>query len=229
MDTEVRALARTLWEFHAAPARWEAPETADLILALGSHDVRVAVHAGRLWAAGAAPLVLISGGHGRRTSGKDGHARWQRCEAEVFAEVARDVAGVPDSALLLERHATHTGENFALSRTLAEEHGLKVGRAIVTAKPYMGRRALATAEVRWPDVDWVFRCFPGGYDGYLDEWHSERELIHFLVGDLQRLEVYAERGWNTRVEVPTAVTKAYERLVKLGFTDHAVPGVPLAQ
>lgn len=198
--------------------------TADLVLGLGSHDLRVAHHAALLWAQGAAPLLVFSGDRGRRTGGGGGHSRWERPEADTFAQAAREAVDVPESALLCERRATNTGENFAFSRALLTDAGVRVRRAVVTAKPYMGRRALATAAVHWPGVEWTFRAFPGGYDGYPNELYSEAELIHFLVGDLQRLGVYAERGWSAPVPVPDGVCDAQERLAALGFTDHLVPG-----
>ncbi len=217
-------LARRLWDFHTAPASTGGDQ--DLLLVLGSHDLRVAAHAGRLWAAGLAPLVVFSGDRGRRTTGTDDHGRWQRPEAEEFAETAKAASGMPDSALLLETRATNTGENFALSRGLTTARGLSVRRAAVTAKPYMGQRALATAAVHWPGVTWTFHCFPGGYPGYPNEDHPAGELVHFLVGDLQRLGVYARRGWSAPVDIPAEVREAYVRLVARGFTAHLLPDEP---
>ncbi|RCV54524.1 YdcF family protein [Marinitenerispora sediminis] len=233
IGAEARRLARVLWDFHTAPDRsggarpGEPAPPADLILGLGSHDLRVAEHAAALWHAGVAPVVLFSGDRGRRTAGGDGFARWERPEAEEFAAVAR-AHGVPQGALLLEARATNTGENLDFSRELAARTGLRVRRAVLTAKPYMGRRALATAALRWPGVEWEFRGFPGGYDGYPRSPAAEVELVHFLVGDLQRLDVYARRGWAAPVPIPDEVRTAHDRLVALGFTEHRVADPPAA-
>ncbi|MFC7330222.1 YdcF family protein [Marinactinospora rubrisoli] len=228
VDEEARHWARVLWEFHTAPARPDGPEPAapaDLVLGLGSHDLRVAGYAAELWLAGVAPKVLFTGNRGRRTAGGDGFRRWDRPEAEEFAAVARD-RGVPDGALILETRATNTGENLDFARALAERSGLRVRRAVLTAKPYMARRALATAALRWPGVDWEFRCFPGGYDGYPCSPDAEAELVHFLVGDLQRLDVYGRRGWSAPVPIPGEVRAAHGRLVALGFTGQLVAERP---
>ncbi|MDA0563262.1 YdcF family protein [Streptomonospora sp. S1-112] len=226
---EVHALARVLWDFHTRPVCDPVPGAGnDLILVLGSHDVRVAGHAARMWRQGVAPLVVISGDRGRRTGGDGRAPRWERSEAHVFADAARAAAPIPDSALLLETGATNTGENFTRSRALVEAAGIPVRRAVVTAKPYMAQRALATAAVHWPSADWTFACFGGGYTGYCaDPEHTAEELVHFLVGDLQRLAVYAGRGWSAPVEVPEEAWRAAERLAALGFTDHLVPGEPV--
>ncbi|MDA8371641.1 MAG: YdcF family protein [Nocardiopsaceae bacterium] len=225
-NAQAHSLAQRLWDFHTAPAAPAAPRHSDLILALGSHDLRVAAHAGRLWAQGAAPVIVFSGDRGRRTSGDGGHERWPRPEAEEFAQTAARTAGVPASAMLLETRSTNTGENFTFSRALCREHSIAVGPAVVTAKPYMARRALATAAVRWPDARWSFRCFASSYADYPRDRSQAAELIHFLVGDLQRLHVYARRGWSAPVEIPDEVWEAYHRLVALGFTAHLVAGEP---
>ncbi|MBB4931652.1 uncharacterized SAM-binding protein YcdF (DUF218 family) [Lipingzhangella halophila] len=225
LDDEVHALAQRLWDFHTAPA---APTAGshDIILALGSHDLRVAEHAGRLWALGAAPYVVFSGERGRRTAGAPGQQRWHRPEAEEFAATAHTTAGVPYSAMLLETRATNTAENFTRSRARTTEHGIEVTRAIVTAKPYMGQRALATAATHWPDAQWTFHCFPGGYTGYPTPRMPADELVHFLVGDLQRLDIYARRRWSAPVGIPADVWEAYQRLVARGFTAHLVDEDP---
>jgi hypothetical protein len=38
-----------------------------------------------------------------------------------------------------------------------------------------------------------------------------------MVGDLQRIKVYPEKGFQVYQEIPDSVWQAYERLVALGF------------
>ena len=49
-----------------------------------------------------------------------------------------------------------------------------------------------------------------------------RKVIDMLVGDTQRVEVYAERGFAIPQEVPDDVRAAFERLVAAGFTSRLV-------
>jgi hypothetical protein len=43
------------------------------------------------------------------------------------------------------------------------------------------------------------------------------KVIDIMVGDLQRIKLYAEKGFQVYQEIPTEVWKAYERLVELGL------------
>ena len=43
-----------------------------------------------------------------------------------------------------------------------------------------------------------------------------------MVGDLQRIKVYAEKGFQVYQEIPSNVWNAYERLVKIGFDKELV-------
>ena len=41
--------------------------------------------------------------------------------------------------------------------------------------------------------------------------------IHVLVGDIQKMKVYAERGLQEYVNIPNNVWEAYEELVNRGY------------
>ena len=43
-----------------------------------------------------------------------------------------------------------------------------------------------------------------------------------MVGDLQRIKVYPERGYQTYQEIPSDVWEAYEELVRIGYNKHLV-------
>lgn len=209
VDARARELARIIWDHLVLTGPLSQ---ADVILALGSHDTRVAVHAARLWHEGWSPLVVVSGGRGKVTSG------WEETEARVFGRVAREL-GVPGTALLLEETAANTGENITASRRLLEERGVAVGSGILVAKPYMTRRALATARRQWPGVGWTASAPELGFEAFRAD---ERQFIELMVGDLQRMVVYAERGFQVPMPVPAAAWAAYEELARLGYDRHVI-------
>jgi uncharacterized SAM-binding protein YcdF (DUF218 family) len=210
----VDAWARTVWDYHKVG---HALRHADCIVALGSHDTRVAERAAELYLAGWAPLVVMSGGLGSLTSGL-----WTRPEAEVFADVAVSM-GVPRERLLLESRSTNTGENVSFTRRLLAERGVLPRSAIAVQKPYMERRTLATFGARWPELELVVTSPLLDFDAYTRQGISRDDVIHIMVGDLQRLLVYAREGFSTPQEVPAEVMAAYAGLVAAGYTRRLLP------
>ncbi len=119
------------------------PERADAIVILGApllpddslppiteERVRVGVD---LWRRGLAPVICVTGGHCPRgfehtTAEAEGMARWVRA------------AGVPDSALRVDREATTTRENALRAAELLFPEGRR--RVWLVTQPFHLRRAL---------------------------------------------------------------------------------------
>jgi uncharacterized SAM-binding protein YcdF (DUF218 family) len=205
--------ARTLWEYHHVQ---HTIEPAEVIVVLGSHDTRVAERGAELHLEGFAPLIVFSGNAGTVTRGM-----WDRPEAEVFAEVARE-RGVPPDHILIEPRATNTGENVVFTRQLLAERGPLPRTVLAVQKPYMERRTLATFAAQWPELDVRVTSPQIDFDDYPTAQVTREDVIHIMVGDFQRLLVYAERGWQTPQEVPNEVRAAFERLVAAGYTRHLI-------
>lgn len=190
---------------------------ADMIFALGSHDIRVAERAAELYRQGWAPLVVFSGGFSQRKS----PSTWERSEADIFAEVAM-ANRVPAKAILKEDRAGNTGENVLFTRELLKKKNIRVQRLIAVQKPYMERRTYATIRQRWPEVEVIVTSPQLPFKDYVNERFPADHVINIMVGDLQRLKVYGEKGWSTPQEIPTDVWSAYEELVKLGYNTQLV-------
>jgi uncharacterized SAM-binding protein YcdF (DUF218 family) len=201
--------ARIVWDYHHVG---HTLEKADCIIVLGSHDTRVAERGAEVFLGGWAPLLVFSGHLGTLTSGM-----WTRSEAEVFADVAVGL-GVPRDRILLETRSTNTGENVDFSRQLLTERGLPPRKAIAVQKPYMERRTLATFRQRWPELEVVVTSPRISFDAYAHGEIRGDDVIHIMVGDLQRLVIYGRKGWSVPQDVPAEVMEAYERLVEAGYT-----------
>lgn len=213
LSIQDRVDVESLWEFHVLDS---GPVKADIILALGSHDLRVADHAGELFRSGAAPLVVVTGGAGKVT-GKV----WSRSEAALYAERI-SALGVPDESLILEDLSTNSSENFSFSRGLLADKGIDLRSGIIVSKPYMARRALATAHMHWSELTWFARPpLMNVWDYPTSDVPLDR-MINLMVGDLQRLRVYAEKGFQAPVDVPEDVWSAYERLAARGFDQFVI-------
>jgi uncharacterized SAM-binding protein YcdF (DUF218 family) len=211
---DVRAWALRVWDYHHVG---HALRKADCVIALGSHDTRVAERAAEVVLAGWAPLLVCSGRLGSLTSGM-----WTRSEADVFADVAKGL-GVPRERILTEDRSTSTGENVDFSRRLLEERGLLPRAAIAVQKPYMERRTLATFAARWPELEVCVTSPQLDFDAYTSSGIPRDDVVQIMVGDLQRLIVYGRKGWSAPQEIPADVMAAYEGLIAAGYTKRLVP------
>jgi len=215
MAPETIALAQRIWDYHHVN---HTIQPADCIMVLGSHDLRVAERGAELWLQGYAPWLLFAGGLGRLTLGL-----WQETEAEKFAKIAIQM-GVPEEKILVESRSTNTGENVALSYQLLQQHDIKVNRFILVQKPYMERRTLATFEKQWPGpkTEILVTSPQISFLDYPNADVSMEEVISIMLGDLQRIIIYPEKGFQTYQTIPAEVWEAFEQLVAQGYTSHLI-------
>src|SRR5262245_58658559 len=217
MNNHIRALAEKLWHYHQLHHQLEP---ADAILVLCSHDKKVAERGARLFLEDWAPLLIFSGGLGVITSGL-----WQPPEAEQFAEIAIGL-GVQAEKILIENRSTNTGENILFTRRLLAEKQIDVEKFIVVQKPYMERRSFATFRQVWPEKNILITSPQVSFDEYLNNYVnselSSDDVISIMVGDLQRIKVYPEKGFQIHQEIPDDVWSAYEELVRAGHNRHLI-------
>lgn len=195
-------------------------EQAGAILVLCSYDLRVAERGAELFLEGWAPLLIFSGGLGAITK-----SLWSESEADQFARVAARM-GVPEEKILIENRSTNTGENITFTRALLAEKRIEPDKFILVQKPYMERRAYATFKKFWPEKEVLVTSAQVSFEEYLDQYTnrelSSDDVVSIMVGDLQRIKVYPERGYQIRQEIPDDVWTAYEALVEAGYTRHMV-------
>lgn len=213
MRTSTLFLAKQLWNYHQVN---HSIEKSDCILALGSHDLRVAERAAELYLRGFAPLVIMSGGLGNFTK-----EMWSEKEADKFAKVAIQ-KGVPEGAILIENNSTNTGENILFTQKLLEEKNLHPQSFIVVQKPYMERRSYATFKKHWPDKKMLVTSPQISFEEYPNKEIPMERVINIMVGDLQRIKVYPEKGFQIYQDIPESIWNAYKKLVDLGFDQHLI-------
>lgn len=201
-------LAKKLWDYHQLH---HTMERSDCILVLGSMDTRTAERGADVYLQGYAPFIIFSGGLGRTT--KD---VWSETEADLFATIALD-KGVPREAIFIENKSANTGENILFTQQLLQEKNLNVNSFIVVQKPYMERRSYATFKKHWPDKKLLVTSPLLTFEEYPNELISMEKLINMMVGDLQRIKLYPEKGFQVYQEIPVEVWGAYEELVEMGF------------
>ena len=217
MDNHLYALAEKIWHYHQMNHQLDR---AEAILVLCSHDKKVAERGARLFLDGWAPLLIYSGGLGSITKGI-----WSEPEADQFAKIALSM-GVPEKKILVENKSTNTGENILFTKRLLAEKKINPEKFILVQKPYMERRSYATFRKLWPEKDALVTSPQVSFAEYLDNYSNQElskdDVIGIMVGDLQRIKVYAEKGFQIYQEIPNEVWAAYEELVQAGYDTYLV-------
>ena len=212
MDHRVRELVERVWRYHQLG---HSLSSADAILVLCSHDVVVARTGAQLFLDGWAPLLIFSGGLGMITK----HL-WTDPEADRFAAIAIEM-GVPRDRILIENRSTNTGENVLFTKRLLAERHLDPQKFLLVQKPYMERRSYATFRKIWPEKEVIVTSPQVSLDRYLEDCShgalSAEDVISIMVGDLQRIRLYGDNGFQIPQEIPVDVWSAYEELVGLGY------------
>lgn len=208
---EVLEDAKKLWDYHHLN---HTPEKSDCILVLGSHDLRVADRGAELYLQGWAPILIFSGGLGNVTKGI-----WKDPEADRFARIALD-KGVPAEAIFIENQSANTGENILFTQRLLTEKGLNPQTFLLVQKPYMERRSYATFKKHWPDKNLIVTSPQISFEDYPTDEIPMEKVINIMVGDLQRIRIYPDKGFQIPQDIPGDVWAAYERLVARGFNKH---------
>lgn len=208
-------LVRVLWNYLCLNG---SIEKADCIVGLGCYDLDIPRHCAKLYHEGYSDIIVFSGGLGRNTLGM-----WDVPEAQKFAEIAIE-SGVPKEKIYVEDKSTNTGENIRFTNKLIEENGLNINTFILVHKPYMERRSYATFMANTKDKKCYITSPNNSFDDYFAKEHevSKDDVINALVGDLQRIKIYGEKGWQIYQEIPEEVWKAYEDLIKLGYDKNVI-------
>jgi uncharacterized SAM-binding protein YcdF (DUF218 family) len=219
MTPDIRALVERVWRYHQLGHELVK---ADAIMVLCSHDSGVAERGAELFLEGWAPLLIFTGGLGTIT-----RHLWTEPEADQFAAIAERM-GVPRASIVVENRSTNTGENVLFTRQLLAARGLDPQSFILVQKTYMERRAYATFRKVWPEKRAIVTSPRVSLDEYLERYSNDalstKDVVSIMVGDLQRVKLYAETGFQIPQEIPEEVWDAYERLVAAGYNTRLVRG-----
>lgn len=195
--------------FHYLTVR-DTPQPSDVIIGFGTYSLGAAVKAAELWHAGLAPYIIFTGYK---------NDRYDKTEAEMLrAEALKH--GVPSDVVFMENRASNTGLNITLSYELAKEKNLLIkNKVILVHKPYMSRRAFATAKAQWPDNSTEFFVVPS--DVTLEAFFAAdgtAQTIRSMLADFYCIKAYPKKGWQIVQEIPDEVEQASRYLIEHGHT-----------
>ena len=193
----------------------QEPEKADCIVGFGNFNTNIARRAAELYHRGLAPKLLFTGGLGRNTEGL-----LPEPEAVRFAKVAM-ACGVPEGDILIEDRSTNTKENIVFTRQLLESAGVKHDRVLGVHQPFMERRITAAMGVYWPELSFRVTSPQVTIPEYLEDAKnqgiSENAAVSVIVGDFQRMDLYAKLGYQLPQHIPEEAWRAFYALCQLGF------------
>ena len=193
----------------------EQPRKADVIVGFGNFNTDIAARAAELYHKGYAPKILFTGGLGRNTEGL-----LPESEAERFKRTAM-ACGVPEADIILEDKSTNTRENIDFTRELLEKLNIPHGHILGVHQPFMERRITAAMGVYWPEQSFSVTSPQVSIPEYLrrarEQGISENASVSVIVGDFQRIELYAKLGYQLPQYIPPEAWEAFHALVEMGF------------
>ena len=193
----------------------QEPRKADCIVGFGNFNTDIARRAAQLYLDGYAPKILFTGGLGRNTEGL-----LPEPEAVRFAKVAVG-CGVPEEDILIEDKSTNTKENIDFTKALLEEAGIPMNHILGVHQPFMERRIKAAMGVYWPELDFSVTSPQVTIPEYLarakEQGISENASVSVIVGDFQRMDLYAKKGYQLPQEIPEEAWEAFRELVAMGY------------
>lgn len=193
----------------------QQPEKADCIVGFGNFNTDIARRAAELYHQGYAPKILFTGGLGRNTEGL-----LPEPEAVRFAKVAV-ACGVPEEDIILEDRSTNTKENIEFTREKLIALGLPHEHILGVHQPFMERRIMAAMGVYWPELRFTVTSPQVTIPEYLErakqQGISENASVSVIVGDFQRMDLYAKKGFQLPQHIPEEAWQAFRELVGMGF------------
>ena len=193
----------------------QEPTKADCIVGFGNFNTDIARRAAQLYHQGYAPKILFTGGLGRNTK-----TLFPEPEAVKFARVAME-CGVPEGDIILEDKSTNTKENIEFTREILVSQGIAHDHVLGVHQPYMERRITAALGVYWPELNFSVTSPQVTIPEYLEraklQGMTENAAISVIVGDFQRMDLYAKLGYQLPQVIPEEAWEAYRALVAMGF------------
>ena len=203
---------QVLWDYLGMH---QSPQQADCIVGFGNFNTNIARRAAELYHQGYAPKILFTGGLGRNTEGL-----LPEPEAVRFAKTAME-CGVLECDIILEDKSRNTAENILFTREKLQSLGLPHNHILGVHQPFMERRIAAAMGVYWPELRFTVTSPQVTIPEYLADAEkqgiTENAAISVIVGDFQRMDLYAQKGWQLPQQIPEEAWEAFRALVALGY------------
>ncbi len=190
-------------------------EKCDLIIGCGCMNMQIPIKCSELLKEGYGKKILFTGGKGKIS--KDFLAI---SEADKFKEIAKKNK-IADRDILIENKSTNTVDNFKFAKEIIKENNLKVEKILIVHNAYCKRRTLNCAKTVFPDKQLFITSPDTTFSSFIKVLNNNPQKIYntisSIVGDIQRLIVYPQFGFQTKEDVPKNIIESYNYLKKKGY------------
>ena len=193
----------------------------DLIIGCGCQSLTIPITCANLYKQGYADKIIFAGGLGKITK-----YHFKKAEAEMYKEIAIQ-EGVPEEKIWIENKSTNTGDNFRFSKKIIDEENWNIKNILIVHNKFSERRTLSAAKAIIKDKELYITSAKVSFDDFIQSLQNKEEkriikIVSSMVGDIQRMIIFPQFGWQIKQEVPQEVQNAYRKLKSMGFDEFVI-------
>ncbi len=215
---EIKKTLREMWDY----MRLNQPlEKCDLIIGCGCSDLHIPIKCASLLKQGYGSKILFAGGLGKQTEDF-----FEKTETEIYKDIAMQ-NGISSHDIIIETKSSNTGDNFRFAEEILKNQDVKYDKILIVHRPFDERRTLSCAQSILKKNHLIITSPDITFDEFFDTLDNKpyQDIIgeiSVIVGDIQRIIVYPQFGWQLENYVPEEIKKDYFYLkVKdLGFSKY---------
>ena len=174
---------------------------ADAIFILGGSSLSPVKKAAELFKKGFSDKIFFISYGGTFTN-----PDWKEGEAKMYYKTLRAL-GIPDKNIFWEEATDNTLDEAKYAISFMKKRGVAPKTVILISRPVHQRRAFATFKKQNPDVRFI--NIPAD-----EKFSIDKKLIERLIGEMDRLKKYAEKGDLEPQPLNRKLHSAWERLRK---------------
>ena len=216
INTEIIQSLKIIWNYMIL----NMPiEKSDLIIGCGCTNLDIPKKCVELFKKGYADKILFTGGFGKLTSTK-----FEKTEAEIYRDIALE-NGLDINNIYIENKSTNTGDNFRFSLKIIEENHIKSNKILIVHNKLSERRTLSAAKAIIKEKSLSITSPDTTFDEFIERLKQRKSedvknIISVIIGDIQRIIIFPQLGWQVENDVPQEVIEAYYLLKNNGYNKY---------
>ncbi len=205
----------TIWNYMVLN---EPIKKSDLIIGCGCQSLTIPITCANLYKQGFADKIIFAGGLGKITKNS-----FKKPEAEIYKEIAMK-EGIPEEKIWIENKSTNTGDNFRFSKQIIEKENWEIRKILIVHNRFSERRTLSSAKAIIKGKELHITSANVSFKEFMERLQNREEnriikIISSIVGDIQRMIIFPQFGWQIKQDVPQEVIEAYKKLKNMGFNE----------